>query len=882
MLKTTESAIVHLVSACRRRPYLTIVLSLLLALLGAVYTYQNIAINTDTDQLISSKLPWRQRDIAYDAAFPQQANTLLVVVDGATPEIAASAAGTLADALAQTQGRFQEVEELGAPDFFKRNGLLFLGKDELQRLTDQLIHAQPFLGALATDPTLRGLAGALRFMPEGARRGAIQLEDFAAPIARVSETIDALLAGRPAAFSWSELMTGSPPQARELRRFIRVKPILDFDALQPGAAASEAIRKTSAALGLARENGVTVRLTGPVAIADEEFGTLANGAALNSILTVVAVLLILWLALRSGKIMLAVVTALLVGLAITSALGLAMVGALNLISVAFAVLFVGIGVDFGIQFAVRYRRERHLNNDLDAALETAAAATAKPLLLAAAATAAGFYAFLPTEYIGVSELGLIAGTGMIVAYLTSVTLLPALLTALKPPPEPYPIGIPILAPVDRFMAGHRKPILALAALIVAAGAPLFKDLHFDFDPLSLRNASSESISTLRELMKDAATTPNAVNVLSPSLNEANSLARRLSALPEVAETVTLQSFVPEDQDAKLVIIADAHNLLGPTLDAPDIKPAPSETETRQALEEAAEDFLVLSREMRDGTRAAKVAGSLKALAEADPARRAAVEKALLGGLELRLAQIRTGLQPETVSIAGLPPRLTRDWITRDGRARIEVRPKGEPQDNETLERFTQAVLAVAPEAIGGPILIQESAKTIVRAFIQGATLALVSISLILLVALRRVVDVLVTVIPLLLATVLTLELMVLFGLKLNFANIIALPLLLGVGVAFKIYYVLAWRLGETSFLASSLTRAALFSAMTTATAFASLWLSDHPGTSSMGKLLSLSLLTTLVAAVLFQPILMGPPRQAAARTPASRTPSPTGMREPAD
>jgi len=198
-----------------------------------------------------------------------------------------------------------------------------------------------------------------------------------------------------------------------------------------------------------------------------------------------------------------------------------------------------------------------------------------------------------------------------------------------------------------------------------------------------------------------------------------------------------------------------------------------------------------------------------------------------------------------------------------------------------MERFTRAVLTVAPEATGGPILIQESANTILRAFIQGATLALLSISLILLIALRRVVDVLVTIIPLLLAAVLTLELMVLFGLKLNFANIIALPLLLGVGVAFKIYYVLAWRQGETSFLASSLTRAALFSAMTTATAFASLWLSDHPGTASMGKLLSLSLLTTLVAAVLFQPILMGPPRQAV-RASESRAPSAAEMREPAD
>jgi predicted RND superfamily exporter protein len=171
------------------------------------------------------------------------------------------------------------------------------------------------------------------------------------------------------------------------------------------------------------------------------------------------------------------------------------------------------------------------------------------------------------------------------------------------------------------------------------------------------------------------------------------------------------------------------------------------------------------------------------------------------------------------------------------------------------------VLAVAPEATGVPILIQESAKTVVRAFIQAGALALVSITIILFVALRRVSDVLLTLVPLLLAGVVTLELCVLIGLPLNFANIIALPVLLGVGVAFKIYYVLAWRAGETSLLASSLTRAVLFSAMTTAVAFGSLFFSSHPGTSSMGELLALSLCTTLAAAVLFQPILMGPPRQ---------------------
>ena len=148
----------------------------------------------------------------------------------------------------------------------------------------------------------------------------------------------------------------------------------------------------------------------------------------------------------------------------------------------------------------------------------------------------------------------------------------------------------------------------------------------------------------------------------------------------------------------------------------------------------------------------------------------------------------------------------------------------------------------------------------VRAFLQAGALALASIAILLFLALRRVRDVFLTLVPLILAGVITLEICVLIDMPLNFANIIALPLLLGVGVAFKIYYVMAWRAGETKLLQSSLTRAVFFSAMTTATAFGSLWFSKHPGTSSMGKLMALSLVSTLAAAVLFQPALMGPPR----------------------
>jgi hopanoid biosynthesis associated RND transporter like protein HpnN len=850
-----ETAILKIFRICTARPALTLTVYLLLTLGAVLFTSENFAIHTDTSQLISSRLPWRQRELQLDAAFPQQVDTLLVVVDGATPELADDGAKRLAAALAGDHEHFAAVHETAGGPFFEHNGLLFLSTEEVQHTTEQLIRAQPFLGTLAADPTLRGLAQALSYIPKGARQGVIDTKNFAAPLTRLSTAIDALLAGHPASFSWGELMTGEAPAPRELRRFISVKPVLDFNDLQPGAAASNAIRKTTVELGLTKDKGVSVRLTGPVAMADDEFGTVADGALLNVNLTVIAVLLILWFALRSGRLMFAVMLSLFVGLAITAALGLAMVGALNLISVAFAVLFVGIGVDFGIQVAVRYRQERHVKGSLDAALAATAARIAKPLTLAATATAAGFYAFLPTDYRGVSELGLISGTGMLVAFVISITLLPALLLLLKPPPEPEGVGYRQLAPVDRFMARHRLPILILAALAVAAGLPLFRDLKFDFNPLNLRSNTVESVATLLDLMQDPESSPNVINVLTPSVEAAAALAERLDRLPEVSSTLTLQSFVPKDQDKKLAIIADAEALLEPTLDPPEVKAPPNDAETQAALNDAADAFLAEDEN-------AAIGKSLRALADADAAKRATVESTLLGGLKLRLDQIRASFHPETVTLANLPEDLRQDWLGTDGKARVEVRPKGDQNDNETMRHFAAAVLEVAPDATGTPILIQESAKTIVRSFLQAGALALILITLTLFVALRRVTDVLVTLVPLLLAGVVTLELTVLLGLPLNFANIIALPLLLGVGVAFKIYYVLAWRGGETSLLASSLTRAVLFSAATTASAFASLWLSNHPGTSSMGKLLSLSLVTTLVAAVLFQPILMGPPRQA--------------------
>jgi hopanoid biosynthesis associated RND transporter like protein HpnN len=855
------TVITSVVVVCCRFAWLVLAIFVTLAGVSAEYTRTHFAINTDSSQLISTELDWRQRELTLDQAFPQRTDLIVVVIDGASPELADAAAEVLDGALKQHPERFGFVRQPENNPFFDHNGLLFLSQQDLAERTETLIRAQPFLGSIAADPTLRGLVTTLAFIAQAVKEGQAKLEDFTHQLQLLSDGLEALLDGRPPRLSWTEAMTGQVPAGRQLRRFIYVKPVLDYGALEPGATATAAIRDMAAKLELDQPHGITIRLTGPVPMADEEFATIAEGAALNTAMTVLCVLLVAWLALRSARIILAVVLTLLVGLAATAAAGLWMVGALNLISVAFAVLFIGIGIDFGIQFGVRYRAERHLLGDLKPALHSAAREAAIPLALAAAATAAGFFSFLPTDYRGLSELGVIAGSGMLIAFLTNITLLPALLTILKPPGETAAIGYPWLVPVDRMLAWARIPILLCTGLAVAAGLPLLRHVSFDFNPLNLRSANVESVATYLELMHDPTTTGNSIELLAPTAADGANLARRLRALPDVASVTSLESFIPAGQQEKLRVIGDVAQLLGPTLNPTQLRPPPRDEETIAALLAAAAAFAQTRGAGEQPDRAAQhLAQVLERLGKASAQVRANAEAALLPGLLRAVAKVRASLAAAPVNSDSIPEEIKRDWLTDDGRVRLEVAPKGDAQDNDTLRQFASAVLAAAPEATGSPVLIQQSAATIVFAFAQAGILAFASITVILFVVLRRISDICYTLLPLVLAGVVTLEMCALLDLKLNFANIIALPLLLGVGVAFKIYYVLAWRAGETSLLASSLTRAVFFSAMATATAFGSLWLSSHPGTSSMGKLMSLSLLTTLIAAVVFQPILMGPPR----------------------
>ncbi|WP_321911707.1 MULTISPECIES: MMPL family transporter [unclassified Paraburkholderia] len=862
--------IISLVAWSVRRAAWVIALAIVLAVLSGVYVARHFKINTDVSGLVENTAEWAALSEAKDKAFPQRASSLLVVVEADAPELADAAADKLAQALKADSREFSAVSQPAGGPFFQHNGLLFPSTATVLSTTGQLVQARPLVNQLAKDPSLAGLAGTLTTTLQlPLTIGQIKLPQMASLLGSAANVVDDVLAGKPAAFSWRALVD-KDSATKPAFAFITVQPVLNFAALKAGANAAQAIRETAASLHLDTEFGARVRLTGEQPLADDEFASVQDGAALNGVITIIVVLAILWLALRSGKLIGATLITLVIGLVITAALGLMMIGSFNMLSVAFMVLFVGLGVDFGVQFGVKYREERFQDERLDAALLKTARTIGVPLTLAAIAVAESFFSFLPTAYKGLSELGQIAGVGMFVAYICNMTVLPALIRVFNPKGERASPGFAFLAPVDKWLAEHRKPVLLTTLVVIVGATPLLLHLRFDFNPLHLKDPHTESMATLLALKDSPVISINDVSVLAPSLEEADKIAARLSKLPEVARATTLSTLIPDDQQQKLMLISSAAQQLLPALTQQPSTPVTDEVRV-QTLKRAANQLsLAASDHPGPGAAEAKhLSDSLNKLASASPATRDRAETAFSLTLKLAFAQLARLLQPSEITRENLPPEMVRDWVAPTGQAIVDVAPRVPPgvdsNDDAMLARFAHAVKAAEPNAIGGPISILHSANVIILAFFQAAGWSVLLITALLWITLRNFGDVLRTLIPLLVSALVTLELCVVFGIQLNFANIIALPLMLGVGVAFKIYFVMAWRAGQTGLLHSSLTHAVLFSAATTATAFGSLWLSHHPGTSSMGKLLALSLFCTLIGAVVFQPVLMGKPRAKRAR-----------------
>ena len=854
---TLPSLLTEIVAFCRRNAVAVVLAACALAIASLFVTSARLGISTDTYEMFSPSLRWRQQDAAFNKDFPQFQDLLVAVIDADIPEIAEETAASLTAALAGDKTHFISVRQPDALPYFDTNAFLFLDQKQLAALLDRTIDAQPFLGQLAADPSARGLFAALTLLGLGVNQTGADLSAFAGPLRAFHQTLDAAVVGNRQPLSWQRLLGGSLVEQAGRFRFVLARPVLDYTQLQPGGAATVALRAAAASLPWVQSGAAHVRLTGSVALADEEFATVAQGAAIGTFGSAALVVVWLLLAVRSWRLILPIIATLALGLALTTAFAALAVGTLNLISVAFAILFVGIAVDFAIQFCVRYREMRHLHPDPARALDRVGGSVGLQIFVASLGTAAGFLAFVPTDFRGVAELGLIAGGGMIIAFIATVTFLPALLTLTRPVAEPADIGWAWAAGFERVLLRGRMAILLGFVALAVLGAGLLPYLRFDSDPLHTKVATTEAMLTLRDLMDSPLTSPYSADIMAPSRAAADALAGRLGKLPDVADVLTLSSFVPTDQPAKLALVQDAAALLAPTLARRPPAAPVTLADLRLAATSTLSELDRAAQKLAPDHPLQLIANDLRALLAGPDARLLIADQALTRFLPLQLDRLRAALAARPVTEADLPPELRADWQAPDGRVRVQALAASGAQDSAGLHRFTAEVISVAPDAGGSAIIIAATATTILDAFRTAAIGAMIGITLLLLVILRRIVDVAIVMAALLLSALLTVVVAVTLGIALNFANIIALPLLLGVGVSFNIYFVMNWRTGGRQFLGTATARAILFSALTTATAFGSLALSSHPGTASMGLLLLLSLACTLVVALIFVPCLLG-------------------------
>jgi hopanoid biosynthesis associated RND transporter like protein HpnN len=848
--------LVVLVDLSRRRAVLFVLGGVLLAAFSAWFSAGHLGVSTDTDLMFSSRLPWRQHAAEMNRDFPQFRDLLVAVVDARIPEEAEATAAELNARLLADPAHFLSVRRPDASPFLEKEGLLFLPLRSLSALMDQTIDAQPFLGQLVADPSARGLFAALSLLGMGVTQADADLGPYLAPIRGFHQAMADALDGHPQPLSWQTLLGGSLASLAGPYKFVLAQPKQDFGDLQPGGAATQAMRDVIAELPFVKSGDAHVRITGQVALADEEFASVAQGAVKGLIGSVVLITLWLFLAVHTWRLILPILLTLVLGLMMTVLFAAVAVGTLNLVSVGFGVLFVGIAVDFAIQFSVRYREYRFETGDAAAAMTETARLVGVQILIAALATAAGFLAFVPTDFSGVAELGLIAGGGMIMAFLCTLIFLPAAITLFRPRGEGAEVGFAWAGRMDPVVVRLRRPILAVFALLAVAAVAGSPFLQFDSDPLDTKNPNTEAMRTLRDLINNPVTNPYTIDILAKDAAAAAALSDRLEALPQVSGTISINSFVPADQSQKLAVIADAGGILAATLTPHGAAAPVTPDQIRLAAKAALGQIAPALTKLPPDHPLALVAGDLRRMETAPDAVLIATNTELTRFLPAQLDHLRLALSATPVTLASIPANFARDWVLPDGQARIQVNPKPDEHTPADLRRFVAAVTAVAPDAGGSAVTIEATSDTIVGAFRSAAIYAVLAIAVILFGLLRRVLDVALVMAPLLLSALLTLLVAVVLPLPLNFANIIALPLLLGVGVSFNIYFVMNWRAGLGSPLGSATARAILFSALTTGTAFGSLALSAHPGTASMGTLLLISLACTLLASLVFIPAVL--------------------------
>ncbi|MFL2936484.1 MAG: MMPL family transporter [Myxococcota bacterium] len=848
------------VGASSRRPLVTIALAFLLTMMAGVYSFKTIHINSDDSALISQTEPFRQHYQSFIDAFPQFDETALIVLTSDSIDRADKGAERLTGALEQRDDLIETLYSPSADPFFEDHALLYLDEVDLQDVIERLAEAQPALTALAEDPSLRGLFDQLELSVSELREGEELPSGFSRMADRVSEITEDLVAGQPHTISWADEFLG---EEGKVYRIIVVQGRKNFDESISTETMMDEIRRTAADLGITEENGVQLRMTGMVPLAHDELVGLQSGLFLAGLISTFLLTLILGFGVRSLRIILSTFVTLVASLTWAAAWAMLSVGEFNIISAAFAVLLIGLGVDFAIHIGLRYEEECRIDQDRWQALQRSTRAVGSSVSLCAVTSAIGFLAFIPTPFPGLAALGVIAGGGMLISLVASFTIFPAMLAAMRPPTRQHKDTEPLLSKLNPFIEKYRGRILLVTALVAIPALGLSTQMHFDFNTLSMRDPNSESLRTLRELQEEKIVTDYSATILAADLESAEAVAARLEALPEVSEARPPSYFVPGDQENKLYMIEDAAFFLEPVLYPPPPMDPPSAAGRLAALEALRESLLDLPPAPDEGAAyqsALRLGRALDALArQGDPSAGAAeLESLVINDLEERIEWLKRAMRVGPVTFSDLPEAHRARSISSDGRARVVALPVEDVRNTAALEQFVQAVTRLDPTATGRPVVEAGIGGLVVFTFQLAIGLALLAVGVILFLALRNLVGVILILLPIVLAALVTIATGVVFDLPFNLTNVVVIPMIMGLGVDNGIHVYMRYREGASvaTMMDSSTPRSVLISALTTLAAFGSLAVSGHRGLHSMGVLLSVALLCVILGTLVVLPAML--------------------------
>lgn len=848
LLRQWATLVVH-------RPWLTLIAAGLLTVALAIYTVNNLGISTNTEDMIDNKLEWRQDFIALRTQFPQHYRAIAIVIDAQTEALAQAALSDLDQRLAANSERITDRFSATVSPPLAGRELLLLDENDLLQIADDLAIAQPFFGKLRQQYSLTELFDLLTL--------AYRNDPSGVPPAFAQRLVEVMQDENSAEYpllDWSRLNTIEDTPAR---RILFVNVVLDTDKPRPAQRILSELREQGSATVAAFDNRVRVRLSGTIALEDDELVTVNENSQSTAVFALVSVCLILLFAFRSWRLLLISIATLLAGLVAVAAFAGAAVGKLNIISIAFAILYIGLGVDFVIHYLLRLREILAKGVELTDALIETSGQVGGALTICAITTAAGFFAFMPTAFVGVSQLGLISGTGMFISLIVTLTLLPALIRVAFP----KNLDVSQDALSWKFGAGLswvlKAPKLIIIAVLITTAVSIayFGQLRFEKDPMLLRDPATESVQTFKELSADPNTALRSISILADGGSDVADLSDRLTALPSVERVYSLASFDTSDSAEHLILLDEINLLLGADFaNFPELEPVKLDV-TSSSAQTLMQELVKSGSSDRLRATLAQLLEQLEPLSEAQQQERLdRLQQALLVDLSGSMQMLQSLLNATALPTAEFSEDFQRRWVSAEGHQLVQVIPAKDIGIPENAREFVAEVSTVSANATGVPVIFERSGNTVANAFKVAFATALGVISILLFVLLRSLASVLLVLIPLVLSVVLLMGAMVLIGLPFNFANVIALPLLLGVSVDTGIHLVHRAREQQSEglhkVLQSSTTRAIVFSSVTTFASFGNLAISTHIGMASMGYLLAVGLLINVLIMLLVLPAMM--------------------------